>query len=139
MIRFSRREDYAVILVHTLAQNYGKGVLPLSEIAKKYNISLLFLRNLALELRKNNIIHAIEGKNGGYYLEKHPKDIKIGEILSIFPTKPILECCSVGKGRGACPKEKFCEPGHIWRKLNKEFLDKIYQLNVLEFMQYKNS
>lgn len=139
MIRFSRREDYAVILVNTLAQNYGKGVLPLSEIAKKYKISVLFLRNLALELRKNGIIKAIEGKNGGYYLEKQPKDIKIGEVLSVFSTKPVLQCCSIRKGRDKCPKERFCEPGHIWRKLNKEFLDKIYKLNVLEFMQYKNS
>lgn len=139
MIRFSKREDYTVMLVHALAQQYGKRLVPLSEIASRYKISVLFLRNLANELRQNNIIKATEGKNGGYFLEKDPKTIKIGDILSIFTNKPMLQCCAVGKDKTKCPKEKFCEPGHIWRRLNKEFLDKIYNLSVTEFMSYRDS
>ncbi|SRR5258708_35530458 len=138
MIRFSKREDYAVILADSLARAYGKRLVPLSEIAATYKISLLFLRNLAYELRQHEIIKAVEGKKGGYYLSKDPASLKVGEILEVFNTKPMLQCCSFGDGRTKCPKEQFCQPGHVWTKLNKEFLDKIYNLTLLEFMKYKN-
>ena len=84
MIRLSRREDYAVILVNKLATEYNKRLVPLSEIAKEYNISLLFLRNLANELRSAGLIKAVEGKLGGYYLSKDAKKIKMGDILEVF-------------------------------------------------------
>jgi Rrf2 family transcriptional regulator, cysteine metabolism repressor len=140
MIRFSLSEDYAVILIHTLAKNYNKRLVPLSEVAKKYNISLLFLRNLANTLVHAGIIKAVEGKNGGYFLEKAPAQLTIGEVLQAFSPKPMLLCCPTGEmHKGICPKENICETGHIWRKLNKEFLDKIAKLSVEEFIKYRKT
>lgn len=138
MIRFSRREDYAVILINKLAASYKKRVVPLSEIAQEYNISVLFLRNLAMELRNAGIIKAVEGKNGGYFLTKDPEKLKMGEVLSVFSKFPLLACCSVGtKSHGRCPKESFCRPGFIWRRLNKEFLERVSNLTISQFVNYK--
>lgn len=143
MVRFSRKEDYAVILINTLALHYNTNLVPLSDVAKEYNISLLFLRNLAMELRIAGIIKAVEGKNGGYFLVKHPSKVKMGDVLSVFSKRPMLECCFHLNGRSPrqtkCSKEEFCKPGFIWRKLNKEFLDKIYRMSITEFMRYKRS
>lgn len=139
MIRLSRREDYAVILVNKLATSYNKRLIPLSEIAKEYHISVLFLRNLAFELKNAGLIKASEGKKGGYTLSKDPKKLRIGDVLRVISQKPMLPCCSFGMGRTSCPKESICEPGHIWRKLHQEFLDKIYSLSLDEFMHYKRT
>lgn len=137
MIKFSKREDYTVILLNDLAKNYNKKIVPLSAIAKKYNISILFLRNLALDLRTHNIIKAVEGKNGGYFLEKDPKKLKMGEILEAVNQRPLLLCCPTGtRHKGACPKESFCGAGKVWRKLNQEFLDKVSNLTLEEFSNY---
>ena len=141
MIKFSRREDYCVILVNKLAQEYNKRLVPLSEIAKEYNISVLFLRNLATELRNAGVIKAIEGKRGGYYLNKNPKLLKMGDVLTVFSKEGLFECCPAdakGKHKRSCPKQDFCEAGNIWRKLNQEFLEKIYNLSLKEFMEYKS-
>ncbi|MBI2431172.1 MAG: Rrf2 family transcriptional regulator [Candidatus Levybacteria bacterium] len=140
MIRFSRREDYAVILVTTLAIEYNKRLVSLSEIAKSYKISLLFLRNVANDLRNKSIVQAVEGKRGGYELAKDPKNLKMGEILKAFSTEPLLECCSTFSAASAkdrCPQEGFCRAGYIWRKLNREFLEKVSSLSVHDFMQYR--
>ena len=137
MIRFSRSEDYAIILINILAKNYKIRFVPLSEIAKEYNISILFLRNLANELRKAGIIHAIEGKSGGYSLVNNPKKLKVGKVLRVFSAKPLLECCSYGKHKGSCDKVNFCEAGFIWRKLNKVFLSKIENMTIEEFRHYR--
>lgn len=139
MIRLSKREDYAIILVNELARNYNKRLVPLSEIANEYSISVLFLRNLAHDLKNAGIIKATEGKTGGYYLVKKPKSLKMGEILSIFSKNQLLDCCTTGKSdkhARSCPREDNCITGNVWRKLNKEFIDKIYNLSLMEFLNY---
>lgn len=135
MIRFSRSEDCAIILVNKLVQNYNKSLVPLSRVAKEYKLSILFLRKIAHELKSAEIIKAVEGKKGGYFLQKNPKDLKVGEVLKVFSKIPMLECCSslIGKVK-ICPRENYCEPGFTWRRLNKEFLDKIFNLSFKEFL-----
>lgn len=143
MIRFSRREDYAVILITKLAENYNKRLVSLTEIAKEYSISLLFLRNIANDLRTSGVIAATEGKNGGYTLTNNPKTVKMGKILGSFSKDSIMECCAVGSSNarnhlvGKCPKEGHCRPGYIWRKINKDFLEQISNLTIDEFLRYK--
>ncbi|MBI4096819.1 MAG: Rrf2 family transcriptional regulator [Candidatus Levybacteria bacterium] len=138
MIKFSRSEDYAVILVHALAKQYNKRLVPLSEIAKKYDISILFLRNLANVMVHAGLIKAVEGKNGGYFLAKDPKTLKVGEVLRAFSHKQMLLCCPTGQMHdGKCPKEAFCETKTIWRRLNEEFLNKVSDLSLEEFMRYR--
>jgi Rrf2 family protein len=139
MIKFSRKEDYAIILINKLAQEYDKRLIPLSEIAQEYSISLLFLRNLAQEMRRAGLIKATEGKTGGYCLTRDPQKIKMGDVLSIFTKNQLMECCPVNQKAHArsCPKKDSCVTGNIWRQLNKEFLDKIYNLSITDFMTYK--
>lgn len=137
MIKFSRREDYAIILVNKLAKEYSKRLVPLTEVAKEYDISLFFLRNLANTLRRAGLISAIEGKTGGYTLTNDPRKTKMGDILSIFSNEKTLTCCSENeKHARTCPQQKNCIAGNTWRKLNKEFIDKVYNLSLSEFITY---
>jgi len=139
MIKFSRREDYAIILVNKLAKEYNKRLVPLSEIAAEYEISLFFLRNLANSLRTSGIIKAIEGKTGGYALTKAPENIKMGEILQIFSKEEEMTCCSdTEEHKRTCPQKKSCIAGNTWRQLNKEFIDKVYNLSLIEFINYSS-
>ena len=142
MIRFSKREDYSVIIIHKLALEYNKRLVPLSEIADEYKISLLFLRNLARELKTAGLIKANEGKSGGYYLTKNPKDILLGDILKVFVKDRLLECCPAIRQKNnprICPKKGHCVTGNLWRKLNKEFIDKVYLLSLTDFMDQATS
>jgi Rrf2 family transcriptional regulator, cysteine metabolism repressor len=137
MIKFSRREDYAIILMNKLANEYNKRLVPLSEIAAEYEISLFFLRNLANTLRTAGLIRATEGKTGGYSLIKNPETVKMGEILRIFSNDQTLSCCSGHNTHTRiCPQQKNCIAGNTWRQLNKEFIDKIYNLTLIEFINY---
>ena len=47
MLRFSKRENYATILISELYTDINKKFIPLSQIAQKHGISILFLRNIA--------------------------------------------------------------------------------------------
>lgn len=140
MIRLSRREDYAVILVNVLVESYAKRLVPLSEVAKEYDLSLLFLRNVAGELREAGVIKAVEGKKGGYTLSKNPTLVTMGDVLRPFSKEDVLTCCSKeGKAdhKRICPQKDRCVAGNVWRRLNKELMDKVYTMTLQEFLEMK--
>ena len=132
MIRFSRDEDYSIILIKHLSDNYKKRRVPLSEVARKYKISLFYLRNIANVLVHAKIIGAVEGKKGGYFLLKNPKQLKIGDVVNTFSRKPAMVCCN----KSSCDKRDFCETVNEWRKLNEEVFRQITSLSISDFMQY---
>lgn len=130
MMRFSRSEDYAVILVDELAKHYEKRLVSLSEIAKLHRLSLLFLRNVAKDLRKAHIIEAVEGKNGGYKLVKHPNKLALGQIIEAVAKRPLFTCCQ-DTTDGKCHTNK-CSHGFSLQRLNNEVLEKIYNMRLSE-------
>ena len=134
MIQFSRREDYAVILINTLARNYNRRLTPLSEVARKYTLSILFLRNLANDLRKRGIVRAVEGKKGGYALTKDPKSIQLKEVLQALSKKKLFSCCQ-NTPDGKC-RRNTCPHGFSLRRLNNEFLERIGKLRVSKVASY---
>lgn len=133
MIRFSKKEDYAIFLVNELVLYHKKRLVPLSEIAQKHTLSLLFLRNIASDLRRAGIIQAVEGKTGGYRLTKHPHNIQVGHVLKSLSSEPIYSCCQETKD-GRC-HTRLCPHGPTLRRLHNEFIEKVAKLTLLEFVK----
>ncbi len=138
MIKFSRTEEYALILISVLAHNYEKKLTPLSEVSGTYNIPLLFLRNIANTLMHGDIIKAVEGKKGGYTLAKDPTILTIGDVLQLFSKKVQATCCEIGKIDGKCVKGIVCQPRLTWWKINQEFIEKVSKLSLIDFQHYQN-
>lgn len=134
MVRFSRKEDYAVMLVSSLAPSFNKRLVPLSEVAKVHNISIFFLRNLANQLRKKGIVRAVEGKKGGYALAKDPKATQFGEVIQALSKKPIFSCCQ-NTPDGKC-HVSLCPHGFSLRRLTNEFLEDICARSITEVVVY---
>lgn len=134
-MRISWGEDYAVIFMSLLTDNYGKRLVPLSEVSKKYSISLPFLKQLAMLLKKNNLIKSKEGVTGGYQLAKSPKEITLLQVISSLnnPLKLTI-CCSGGSGQHKenCPKESFCKTKTTWRRINQEIYDKLNAVKLAD-------
>lgn len=125
-------EDYAVILMSKLADNYQKRLIPLSEIAKEYKISYPFLKQLARILKKEGLIESKEGITGGYKLAKQPSKITLWQVISSFQKKGLTNCCrSLDKKHTlSCSKELFCRTKTTWQKINQEILVKLNSVTL---------
>ena len=44
-----------------------------------------------------------------------------------------------GHHKRRCPKPKSCLAGNAWRQLNKEFIDRVHNLSLQAFLEYKSS
>ena len=84
MLRISRKTDYGLLFLSSLARNYPEQLVPLSEIAAQNKLPLPYLRQIAQVLHKAGIIYSKEGVHGGYQLAKAPSTITMTEVITIF-------------------------------------------------------
>ena len=81
-MKLTSKGRYAVMAMADLAKNNVKEPTSLTEISLRQGISLSFLEQLFLRLKKNNLVLSARGPNGGYKLTKSPEEIKLSSIIS---------------------------------------------------------
>ena len=92
-----------------------KQPVSLRDISLRQNISLLYLEQIFLKLKKNNLVKSIRGTNGGYILNKDPKEIKLSEIFLALDEKVKTMGCNKESKKGCNGKSTKCIRGEIAR------------------------
>lgn len=98
-----------------LALHYKRGVVTIHNLAKRADVPVKFLEQVLLELKKGGFVDSRRGINGGYLLARHPKDIKLGEVIR-FIDGPVEPIACVEKGYSGCKNAYSC----IFRKICQE-------------------
>ena len=91
--------------------------ISLRDVSIRQGISLVYLEQLFLILKKNGIVKSIRGKKGGYTLNKTPKDIKISEILFAVEEKVKTIGCQKHSKKGCNGKSAKCITHNLWDEL----------------------
>ncbi|MBI9048537.1 MAG: Rrf2 family transcriptional regulator [Anaerolineaceae bacterium] len=84
MFRISRRLDYGLHLLHTLAHQPGGKLTPTAILSKELDIPLPFLHQIAHSLMQAGYIHAVPGPRGGLRLNINPDELSILEIVNVL-------------------------------------------------------
>lgn len=90
----SQKTRYAIRAMQHLADQYGKGPVRLSEIAKEQRIPANFLTTILSELSRFGIVASMRGKDGGYWLAVSPIDITYGDLIRIMRGSLALVPCA---------------------------------------------
>ena len=94
-----------------------KKPVSLRDISIRQNISLLYLEQIFLKLKKNNLVKSIRGTNGGYILNKDPKEIKLSEIFLALDEKVKTMGCNKESKKGCNGKSTKCITHNLWDEL----------------------
>jgi len=81
-MKLSTKGRYAMIALADLAENGGTPLVSLGEISKRQDISLAYLEQLFVKLRRAGIVESVRGPGGGYKLAKSPDAIRVSDILT---------------------------------------------------------
>ncbi|MBI5412924.1 Rrf2 family transcriptional regulator [Candidatus Peregrinibacteria bacterium] len=124
MFKISTKGDYGLLLLSALAQrlNCGKKYVSLKEIAQAKNLSLSYISQIILPLKKAGLVTSKEGRDGGYSLSKPANKISIMEILEALegPLMP-TRCCSDKSAK--CGNEALCNLKFTWRAAKSMLAD----------------
>ena len=80
-MKISTRGRYGIRLLIDLAEHTGEPHVSLASVAERQHISVRYLEQVAVILRRAGFIRSVKGASGGYALAMRPQDIIIGDAL----------------------------------------------------------
>jgi Rrf2 family protein len=107
----SKKAKYGLKAMSVLAREYGNGPLLIGDIAKQERIPLKFLELILLDLKKKGFVQSKKGKGGGYYLNRLPATISVGQLIrALDGPLALLPCVSqmAYERCEECPDEETC-------------------------------
>ena len=116
-MKLSSKGRYAVMALADLAKFDPNEPVSLRDLSLRQGISLLYLEQLFLKLKKNKIVKSVRGNRGGYILNKNASDIKISEVFIAVEEKIKTIGCEKHSKKGCNGKSAKCITHDLWDEL----------------------
>ena len=136
-MKLTSKGRYAVMALIDLALYYKKGPVSLRDISLRQNISLLYLEQIFLKLKKYKIVESIRGTKGGYKLYRQASEIKLSEILSAVNENIKTIRCIKHLKKGCNGKSIKCNTHKLWDELDGH-INSFFEKKLLSDLAYKN-
>ena len=135
-MKLNSKARYAVMALADLAKNNAKEPTSLTEISLRQGISINYLEQLFLKLRKNNLVQSVRGPSGGYVLSKPPGEIKLLSIISAVDEKIKTVKCRKESKKGCNGKSIKCITHNLWDELETH-INKFFEDNTLNDILFR--
>ena len=136
-MKLSSKGRYAVMAMADLASNVKEKPISLSEISLRQNISLSYLEQLFLKLKKKNLVKSTRGSCGGYILDKPASEINLSNIIYAVDEEVKTLNCKKESKRGCKHKNTKCITHNLWDELDQH-INSFFEKVKLEDLVNKN-
>ena len=116
-MKLTTKGRYAVMALADIAKFDGIGPVSLRDVSIRQGISILYLEQIFLKLKKHNIVNSLRGINGGYKLIKDPADLKLSDIFKAVDEKVKTVNCNKNSKKGCNGKSSKCITHNLWDEL----------------------
>jgi Rrf2 family iron-sulfur cluster assembly transcriptional regulator len=129
-MKLSSKSRYAVMALADIARFNQSEPISLRDISLRQGISLVYLEQLFLKLKKNDVVKSIRGKKGGYILSRNASDIKISDILFAVEEKVKTVGCEKHSKKGCNGRSAKCISHNLWDEL-EVYINNFFQQRSL--------
>lgn len=133
-MKISTRGRYAIRVMIDLAEHNTGEYIPLTDIAKRQQISEKYLEAIVAMLVKSGNLKALRGKNGGYRLVKEPKDYNMKSILEVTEGNFAPVACLEDE-KNECSRYNECKTIKMWEGFRKMVSDYFENISLEDLMK----
>ena len=116
-MKLSTKGRYAIIALVDLATTRG-ALNSLADIARRQDISLPYLEQLFVKLRRAGLVDSVRGPGGGYRLARTPETIRIAEILGAVDETVSALHVGAGASGGVSGSKAQTLSNRLWESLS---------------------
>ncbi|MDF1668857.1 MAG: Rrf2 family transcriptional regulator [Roseovarius sp.] len=80
-MKLSTKGRYAMVALADIALQDNENLVTLGEVSRRQDISLPYLEQLFVKLRRAKLVASVRGPGGGYRLARPASEIRITEVL----------------------------------------------------------
>lgn len=128
------KSRYAIMAVLELASKNGDKPCSLAEISNQQSISINYLEQIFLMLKRAGIVRSVKGPGGGYFINSN--NIKISSIIdAVYENTKMTRCSSKNNKVGCIAKNLRCNSHYLWDGLTshiRSYFDAISIADVIK-------
>ena len=127
-MRLTTKGRFAVTAMIDLALRQNNGPVTLAAISQRQQISLSYLEQLFVKLRRQNLVESTRGPGGGYTLGRKADEISVADII-LSVDEPIDATHCAGK-ENCLGESGRCMTHELWTSLNQRMIDFLSSVNL---------
>jgi Rrf2 family iron-sulfur cluster assembly transcriptional regulator len=81
-MKLSTKGRYAMVALADIALQPADSLVSLGDISKRQDVSLPYLEQLFVKLRRGGLVESVRGPGGGYRLGRQASEIRVVDILA---------------------------------------------------------
>ena len=134
-MKLSTKGRYATVAMVDLALSTGPEEarhISLSEIARRQDVSLPYLEQLFVRLRRAGLVVSVRGPGGGYRLARPATEIRISEILQAVDESVSALETGAGASGGVSGSRAQSMANRLWEGLSAQVFVFLHQTTLAE-------
>ncbi|NYS23669.1 Rrf2 family transcriptional regulator [Rhodobacteraceae bacterium 2376] len=134
-MKLSTKGRYAMIALVDLALAPEGELVSLNEIARRQNVSLAYLEQLFVKLRRAGLVDSVRGPGGGYRLARPADTVRVFDILeAVDETVSALESGAGARGAVSGSRAQSLS-NRLWESLSAHVYVFLHQTRLSDVAQ----
>lgn len=134
-MKLSTKGRYAMVAMADLALQKGDGLMSLSELSKRQDISLPYLEQLFVKLRRADLVDSVRGPGGGYRLARPASEIRVVEIFAAVDETVSALHTGAGASGGVSGSRAQSMTNRLWESLSAHVYVFLHQTRLSDVVQ----
>ena len=134
-MKLSTKGRYAMVALADLALHPNDGLVTLAEISKRQDISLPYLEQLFVKLRRAELVESVRGPGGGYRLARLPSEIRVADILAAVDETVSAMHTGAGASGGLSGSQAQSLTNRLWEGLSAHVYVFLHQTRLSDVVK----
>lgn len=129
-MKLSTKGRYAMVALVDIALQPAGELVSLGEISRRQNVSLPYLEQLFVKLRRGGLVESVRGPGGGYRLARPMTDIRVVEVLSAVDETVDAMHTGAGASGGVSGSKAQSVTNRLWEGLSAQVYVFLHQTRL---------
>ncbi|MBV2361209.1 Rrf2 family transcriptional regulator [Thalassococcus sp. CAU 1522] len=134
-MKLSTKGRYAMVALADIALQPAESLVSLSDIARRQDISLPYLEQLFVKLRRAGLVDSVRGPGGGYRLAKPADAIRVVDVLGAVDETVDAMHTGAGASGGASGSKAQSLTNRLWMSLSANVYVFLHQTRLSDIVE----
>jgi Rrf2 family protein len=131
-MKVSAKEQHGLRAMAEFAARYGRGPVPLGEVAEALGVSLAYLEQVVPAMRDAGLLISTRGAHGGYELALPPDQITVGRVLQALDGDILPIRCLSTEEDLLCDHSPTCAARTVWATVYRRVVDTLEGMTLAD-------
>ncbi|MGB8624318.1 MAG: Rrf2 family transcriptional regulator [Paracoccaceae bacterium] len=134
-MKLSTKGRYAMVALADLALQPEGGLTSLAEISRRQSVSLPYLEQLFVKLRRAGLVESVRGPGGGYRLARPAAEIRVADVLGAVDETVSAMHTGAGASGGLSGTKAQSLTNRLWEGLSAQVYVFLHQTRLSDVVQ----